>query len=128
MTEKLYELLTAFGEELKNSEAVTEYREAKEAYLHDETINGLMREYNVQHMLRDAEVKKEEPNETLLESLDDRIKVLTETIQANKAMERMRNAETQLDILLAEVNQILTGYINPQTSCSGSCGTCGGCH
>ena len=128
MTEKLHELLTAFGEELANSEAVAEYREAKEAYMRDETVNGLIREFNVQHMLLDAEEKKEEPNKELLESLNDRIKVLTEEIQANKAMERMRNAETQLDILLAEVNQILTGYINPQTSCSGSCGTCGGCH
>ena len=52
MTDKLLDLLGRFANELREDPVVKRYNDAKDKYLVDEEAHALIREYNVQHILK----------------------------------------------------------------------------
>ena len=128
MTDKLYELLEKFGEELKIDPIVTEYADAREELTADAEAMSLTREYNVQNMILKSEKSAKEPDTLAIHTIQERIDELSKKIDANETLKRFNNAESALNDLITEINGKLTAYITPESSCTGSCATCGGCH
>lgn len=128
MDKYLKTLLDSFGEALKEDPVITEYNSAREEYLHDVKITAAVNEYNVQNQLLMEQQSKEEKDEALIASIEKRTNELYELILANDAMKRLSKAEIALNNLINEINETLISYVTPESSCSGSCSTCGGCH
>ena len=127
MTDKLLDLLGKFANELREDPTVKKYNEAKEKYIVDEAAHALIREYNVQHILKQEEEKKEDPDKKVIEDIDARLSQLMEEIQNVPSMKEMKSAELELDSMLSTINEVITAAISPAGGCSGSCSTCGGC-
>ena len=128
MTDNLYELLEKFGEALKVDPVVTEYAEAREALTSDVEAMSLTREYNVQNMMLKSMQSAKEPDTLSIHSIQDRINELNEKMGESETLKRFDAAESALNDLITEINARLTAYITPDSGCSGSCSTCGGCH
>ena len=71
---------------------------------------------------------KEDKDEALIASIEKRTAELYDLILANESMKRLSKAEIALNNLINEINETLISYVSPESSCSGSCSTCGGCH
>ena len=127
MTDKLLNALGAFANELREEPAVKRYNEAKEKYIVDEAAHALIREYNVQHILKQEEEKKEDPDKKVIEDLENRLNELMQQIQNVPSMKEMKEAEIELDSILSTINEVISASISPTGGCSGSCSTCGGC-
>ncbi len=127
MTDKLLTLLGTFANELREDPAVKRYNDAKEKYMSDEDAHSLIREYNVQHILKQEEEKKAEPDKKVIEDLEKRLDELMTQIQNVPSMREMKEAEIELDSMLSTINEVITAAISPAGGCSGSCSTCGGC-
>lgn len=127
MTDKLLDLLGKFANELREDPVVKKYNDAKDKYIVDEEAHALIREYNVQHILKQEEERKEDPDKKVLEDLENRLNELMEQIQNAPSMKEMKAAEVELDSMLSTINEVITAAISPAGSCSGSCSTCGGC-
>lgn len=128
MDKYLKTLLDSFGEALKEDAVITEYNAAREEYLHDVKITAAVNEYNVQNQLLVEQQSKEDKDEALIASIEKRTAELYDLILANESMKRLSKAEIALNNLINEVNETLISYVSPESSCSGSCSTCGGCH
>lgn len=129
MTDKLLTLLGDFANELREDPAVKKYNDAKEKYMRDEEAHALIREYNVQHILKQEEEKKEDPDNKAIADLEARLDDLMKQIQNVSSMKEMKEAEVELDSMLSTINEVISAAISPSSGgCSGSCSTCGGCH
>lgn len=129
MDNYLNTLLENFCEALANDVVVAEYKEAREAYVNDTEMTGAVNEYNVQRMLLDEQLTKEDRDEALINSMQTRVNQLYEKLMASDSMKNLAVAENKLNELLNEVNQKIMSYIVPQSdSCGGDCGHCHGCH
>lgn len=127
MTDKLLTALGELANELREDPAVKKYNEAKDKYIRDEEAHALIREYNVQHILKQEEEKKADPDKKAIEDLEGRLSALMEQIQNLPSMKEMKEAEIELDSILSTINEVITASISPAGGCSGSCSTCGGC-
>ena len=127
MTDKLLNALGELANELREDPAVKKYNEAKDKYIRDEEAHALIREYNVQHILKQEEEKKTDPDKKAIEDLENRLTALMEQIQNLPSMKEMKEAEIELDTILSTINEVITASISPAGGCSGSCSTCGGC-
>lgn len=128
MDNYLKALLDNFGEALRNEVVVQEYLAAREAYIADTDMTGAVSEYNVQRMLLEEQKTTENPDEALIQSMETRVNALYEKIMASESMKALAVAENKLNELLNEVNQTIMSYIMPESSCSGDCSGCHGCH
>jgi cell fate (sporulation/competence/biofilm development) regulator YlbF (YheA/YmcA/DUF963 family) len=127
MTDKLLELLGQLADELRADPVVKKYNEARDAYISDEDAHALIREYNVQHVLKQEEERKEGGDSKAIEGLEKRLDELMTEIQNIPSMKAMKEAEIELDSMLSTINEVITSAISPVSNCSGSCSTCGGC-
>lgn len=128
MDNYLKALLDNFGEALRNEVVVQEYLAAREAYIADTDMTGAVSEYNVQRMLLEEQKTTEGADENLIKSMETRVNALYEKIMASESMKALAVAENKLNDLLNEVNQTIMSYIMPESSCSGDCHSCHGCH
>jgi len=131
--EKVREL----GKELQADERYIKYHEAKKLNDNDTELQKLIGEFNLKRVSLNSEMSKTEKNQDRLNELNDEIKSLYANIMANENMAAFTDANTQMDKLLSEINMVITLSANgedPQTcpteqsSCSGGCDSCGGCH
>jgi cell fate (sporulation/competence/biofilm development) regulator YlbF (YheA/YmcA/DUF963 family) len=127
MTDKLLNALGELANELREDPTVKKYNDAKDKYIRDEEAHALIREYNVQHILKQEEEKKTEPDQKAIADLEARLSQLMEQIQNLPSMKEMKEAEIELDSILSTINEVITASISPAGGCSGSCSTCGGC-
>jgi len=128
MDNYLKTLLENFGEALHNEVVVQKYLAARDAYANDTDMTGAVSEYNVQRMLLEEQKTSENPDEVLISSMETRVNALYEKIMASESMKNLAVAENKLNELLNEINQTIMSYIVPESSCSGDCHSCHGCH
>ncbi len=119
-------------------QATEEYRnfvEAKERNDADEELQKQIAEFNLLKMQYDAEMQKEEPDKDKIQQINIDITALYNAIIGGESMIRYNEAYTAYNELCTTVSNILLMCQNgedPETcepsSCTGNCGTCGGCH
>ena len=127
MTNELLVLLENFGEALRNDPVVTGYSEAREKLTSDPEAMSLTREYNVQNMMLKSRQSAKEMDTLAIHATQDKIKELSDKMDANETLKYFNKAESALNDLINEINAKLTAYITPDSGCTGSCSTCGGC-
>jgi len=129
MDNYLRTLVTSLGEAIGNDPVAADYLAAKAAYSADAELASAVSEYNVQKMLLDEQLRAEERDEPLIESIEARVNVLYQKIMDSGKMKALSVAENRLNELLGEINRTLMSYITPESGgCgSGGCAGCRGC-
>lgn len=113
------------------------YLVAKEKNDGDEELQKLISEFNLKRMQLNREMSKSEnKDEAAISELNQEIRTLYGQIMTNQNMNEYNEAKSEMDRMLDQINNIITYSANgedpetcpAETSCTGSCATCGGCH
>ena len=126
------------GAVIQQDERYLAFLEAKKANDEDTALNGLIGKLNLVQMSYQNEAAKDEPDQAKIEGYDREFRAIYTQVMQNPNMQAYEAAKHAIDDMMNDVMQILTMCVNgedPETceivhehGCSGSCGTCGGCH
>ncbi len=113
---------------IKADEATVRYEKASEAYQNDSKINALITEYNVQRTALSEEYKKEERDQTLIDSINNRVAEVYAEITNHPVYKEYVEAEEAMNALVNAVNREITAAISGEypDECTHDCSSCGG--
>lgn len=125
-----------FGKELQKDERYIAYINAKNINDNDEKLQKMIHEFEMKRMEISMESGKPEKDDERINTLNSELQNLYSEIMQNENMINFSVKRDEMDNLLNEINSIITMCANgedPDTcqithSCSGNCGSCGGCH
>ena len=124
------------GKELQKDERYIAYINAKNINDNDEKLQKMIHEFEMKRMEISMESGKLEKDDERINTLNSELQSLYSEIMQNENMMNFSVKRDEMDNLLNEINSIITMCANgedPDTcqithSCSGNCGSCGGCH
>ena len=123
------------GAAIQATEEYKNFIAAKERNDADEELQKQIAVFNLLKMQYDAEMQKEEPDKEKIQQINTDITALYGTIIGGKSMTEYNEAFTAYNELCTKISNIILMCQNgedPETcepsSCTGNCGTCGGCH
>ena len=84
----------------------------------------------------DREMNNENQDEVKIRELNEKLREIYTAVMSSKSMLEYNTAKAELDSMLNDINSIIMQCVEgedpttaePQTACTGSCSTCGGCH
>ncbi len=125
------------GKAIQQQEAYIKLHEVQSKADADSELQSLIGEFNLKRMAINNEASKKERDQDKLSSLNTEMREVYSKIMSNENMIAYNEAKDAFDAIanrvLAIVQQSAEGA-DPETadysqsSCSGSCETCGGCH
>lgn len=122
--------------QLKEDERALAVRQAQANADADEDLQALIGDFNLKRIAINEEETKEERDADKLRQLNTEIREIYAKVMANEHMVAYNEAKTSLDQLMGKIQTALNLAVQGQDpnlaaqeiSCSGNCGTCGGCH
>ncbi|MDD4698717.1 MAG: YlbF family regulator [Oscillospiraceae bacterium] len=132
----IIELTRQLGVAIQGEESYKKFDEAKKANDADEALQNQIGEFNLVRMSLDKELSSENKNDDKVTELNESLRDIYSKIMMSPSMVAYNEAKSGLDEMVNKVNGIITLSINgedPMTAelpsaCTGSCGSCGGCH
>ncbi len=125
------------GKAIQQEESYIKLQEVQKTADADTELQNLIGEFNLKRMAINNEASKTERDQDKLTELNTEMRELYSRIMSNENMIAFNDAKEAFDAVatrvLAIVQQSAEGA-DPETadytqsSCSGSCSTCGGCH
>ena len=129
LSNELVEAIAKVGEIIKADERYSAFEKASEDYANNPEIMTALTEYNVQQSALSEAFGKEERDEELIKSIQNRIHELYSSITSNPVYVTYREAgeayESYTKAVYAEIEFAITGQ---RSDCTHDCSTCGGCH
>lgn len=130
------EITRQLGVALQQDETYIKYAIAKEKNDQDKDLQNLIGEFNLLRLTLNNELNNENKDDEKIKEINQKLKDCYNTIMQNKSMAAFNNAKNELDTLIKKINAIIELSIKgedpltcePDTSCSGSCSSCSGCH
>ena len=118
------------GEMLADSEEYKRLQAAEKAKNEDEQALKLLNDYNRMANEFAMKVQAAEPTKDELENYRDSLGAAFAELDANPVVHEFMESKKSFDELMKNINSIIAFYVVPkgQSSCSGDCGSCGGCH
>lgn len=124
------------GVEIQKDERFIRYIKAKLANDNDETLQNQIGEFNTVRMNLDREMNNEKQDENKIRELNEKLREIYTAVMSSKTMLEYNTAKAELDAMINDINSIIMQCVDgedpltaePQTACTGSCSTCGGCH
>lgn len=123
------------GAAIQATEEYKNFMAAKTRNDADEQLQKQIAEFNLLKMQYDAEMQKEEPDKEKIQTINTDIAKLYNEIIGGESMTAYNEAYTAYNTLCTNISNIILMCQNgedPETcepsSCTGNCGTCGGCH
>lgn len=129
--EAVFALAKMLGQALRKDDRLIRLEKARNAYENDETVAGLMTEYEVQQKALQSEAVKTERDAALVHAIQNRVDELYEKIVKSEAYTALEAAQNEVNELMNRVNAAITAEITgqaPASGCTHDCKTCGGCH
>lgn len=128
-------LARQLGAAIQATDEYKNFMAAKERNDADDQLQKQISEFNLLKMQYDTEMQKPEPDKEKVKKINEDITALYNTIIGGESMTEYNTAYTAYNELCSTVSNILLMCENgedPETcepsSCTGNCGTCGGCH
>jgi len=122
------EMAAELGKLIKQSDDYKRYEAADKAYDEDLDLLKLISEYNAQREAVEEEERKSEPDQTIIENIEKRIRELYTEITGNATFIAYNEAQNALNKIMQDVNNEITYQVTGQRPCTHDCSTCGGCH
>ena len=124
------------GVEIQKDERFIRFIKAKLANDNDEALQNQIGEFNTIRMNLDREMNAETQDENKIRELNEKLREIYTAVMSSKTMLEYNTAKADLDAMLNDINSIIMQCVEgedpmtaePQTACTGSCSTCGGCH
>ncbi|MBR3968057.1 MAG: YlbF family regulator [Clostridia bacterium] len=124
------------GVEIQKDERFIRFIKAKLANDNDETLQNQIGEFNTVRMNLDREMNAETQDEEKIRELNEKLREIYTAVMSSKTMLEYNTAKADVDSMLNDINSIIMQCVEgedpltaePQTACTGSCSTCGGCH
>lgn len=124
------------GVEIQKDERFIRFIKAKLANDNDETLQNQIGEFNTIRMNLDREMNAETQDENKIRELNEKLREIYTAVMSSKTMLDYNTAKAEVDAMLNDINSIIMQCVEgedpmtaePQTACTGSCSTCGGCH
>lgn len=136
--EVLVEMAIDLACQLQEDERYIALLDAQKKADNDAALQQLIGDFNLKRIAINAEETKEdsEKDGKKLRILNQELRDVYTQIMANERMMAYNDAKTALDAMVSKINAAITLAVNGQDphlaaqegSCSGNCGTCGGCH
>lgn len=128
-------LARQLGAAIQATEEYKNFVAAKERNDADEQLQKQIAEFNLLKMQYDAEMQKDEPDKEKIQQINIDITALYNEIISSESMVKYNEAYTAYNELCTTISNIILMCQNgedPETcepsSCTGNCGSCGGCH
>ena len=137
MAADIIKMTMDLGLALQQSESDKVLENARKLNDADEELQKQIGEFNLARMDLNNELSKEERSEDRVNDLNDKIHELYVQIMNNESMVAYNQAKNQMDSLMQYLSDILSAAVNGEDptkversagGCTGSCGSCSGCH
>lgn len=127
---EIFRLAAELGKAIKNDPRMVRFEKAKAAYEGDETLQKLLKEYDVQQAAMQQMAADPERDTHLVDLVQARINELYEGILARPAFGELLHAQSDSEQLMGAVNNTISYMITGELpDCSHDCASCGGaCH
>ena len=127
---EIFRLAAELGAAIKKDPRMVRFEEAKSAYENDETLQKLLKEYDVQQAALQQMATDPERDTHLVDMVQARINELYEGVLARPAFGELIRAQGESSTLMEAVNNTISFMITGELpECSHDCSTCGGaCH
>ena len=129
------ESVRQLGKAIQQDARFIRYAKARLENDNNTELQALIGEFNIVRMELDKEFSLEERNQEKIDELNVKLRDIYSKIMSNPVMVEYNTAKAELDMLVNEVNVVISKTLDgedPETcdtaSCTGSCSTCGGCH
>lgn len=124
------------GVEIQKDERFIAFIKAKLANDNDADLQAKIGEFNTTRMNLDREMNAETQDEAKIRELNEKLREIYTAVMSSKSMLDYNTAKAGLDAMLNDINSIIMQCVEgedpltaePQSACTGSCSTCGGCH
>ena len=118
------------GEMLAASDEYKRMQTAEKAKNESPEAVKLLGDYNKMASEFAMKVQSAEPTKEEMENYRDSLGKAFSELDANPVVHEFIEAKKNFDELMKNINSIIAFYVVPkgQGSCSGDCGSCGGCH
>lgn len=133
----IIEITRQLGEAIQQDERYIAFSLAKEANDNDTALQEAIGKFNMIRMSLDNEISKDDKDDDKVKGYNDDLRRTYAGIMANPTMSEFNEAKSALDVMINEINGIITLCVNgenpktcqvPQSDCNGSCGGCSGCN
>ena len=126
----IYEKAKELGELIRESEVKKRADETGKALLEDETAKGLIDNYNALREKKTEELKGQDLSKEQAQEVNDYFQAEFEKLAKNSIIKEYLDAARDYEMMLGQMDGILKHVIagEQDSSCGGSCSTCGGCH
>ncbi len=132
----IIEMTRDLGRALQQEESFKKLMDAQKKADADIDLQRLIGEFNLKRMAINNEASKEDRNDEKLKELNAEMRHVYADIMKNENMTAYNEAKNEFDAIMQRVTAIITQCAEgadpetadySQSSCSGSCSTCGGC-
>ncbi|MCI9455970.1 MAG: YlbF family regulator [Oscillospiraceae bacterium] len=131
----IIEMTRALGKAIQQDERYIRLSLARDNNDNDEKLQEMIGKFNLKRVEVNQEAARPDKDQAKLDQLNESIRTLYKEIMENPNMVEFNAAKEEIDSLMNFVNQILVLSVNgqdpdtvEQSSCTGSCATCAGCH
>ena len=131
----IIEMTRALGKAIQQDERYIRLSLARENNDNDEKLQEMIGSFNLKRVGVNQEAARPDKDQAKLDQLNESIRALYKEIMENPNMVEFNAAKEEIDSLMNFINQILVLSVNgqdpdtvEQSSCTGSCATCAGCH
>lgn len=124
------------GKEIQKDERFIRFAKAKLANDNDEALQKNIGEFNLVRMNFENLKAEDDANEEQINELNNKLRQIYTEIMSAPSMAEYNAAKAELDAVLNDIYSVIGQCVDgadpktvePETHCSGSCSTCGGCH
>ena len=134
---ELIKLSRELGKAIQNNELYKRMHEVKQKVDNDANIQNLIGDFNLKKIAINNEMNNTEHDEEKVKKLNEEMRNAYTNIMEHPDMIEYNKTQNEMNELLQRINAIIvqsaqgedpetTDFV--QSSCGGSCGSCGGCH
>ncbi len=133
----IMEMTRELGKAIQQDDRYTAYMLAKQANDEDKELQEDIDRFEKLRMELGSAMSTEAPDSEKIKGLDTEIKALYQKIMKNPKMIVFSSAQQALEKLISNIQQMISMCANgedpetcqiPESGCTGSCASCGGCH
>lgn len=135
---EIIQMARALGKAIQESAEYQVLENAKKANDNDKELNDKIGEFNLVKMEIQTLMAQDNADQEKITAKNKELRELYDSIMENTNMMTFNKASQAMNTMMNHINNILIAAVNgedpetcelePQTGCSGSCGSCSGCH
>ena len=130
--EKVLNQAEQLAEAILDSEIYIKMRIAEQSAMRDEAAAALIAEYGERRSAVETLLASNDLDHAALADAGEKLEAVEKAVDENDKIREMRQTNAKFTEMMQQVNKIIkyvvTGEMEQESGCSGSCDSCGGCN